>query len=94
LNVLVVDDGVTLRGYDCREVVRVEEPEGLADMPFVVRFGRAGAERELGCMSVLGFYTLAAADIRPLPAALKDRMTQGESPWAVGIIPGGLCLLY
>lgn len=94
MNVLVVNDGVTLRGYDCREVVRVEEPAGLNDLPFVVHFGRAGVERELGCLSVLGFYPLSASDIRPLPAVLKERMTPGEVPWAVGITPGGLCLLY
>lgn len=94
MNVLVIDDGFSLRGYDCREVVRVEEPEGLSDMPFVVRFGRAGAERELGCLSVLGFFTLSASDIRPLPAVLKERLDPADAPWAVAITPGGLCLLY
>jgi hypothetical protein len=94
VNVLVIDDGFALRGYDCREVLRVEEPAGLSDMPFVVHFGRAGAERELGCLSVLGFFTLSAGDIRPIPAVLKERMNPGEAPWAVGITPGGLCLLY
>lgn len=94
LNILLVDDGLTLRGYDCREVVRVDEPSELSDYPFVVRFGRAGAEREFGCMNVLGFQHLSAADIRPLPAVLKERMNPGEAPWAVGITPEGLCLLY
>lgn len=94
MNVLVIDDGFSLRGYDCREVVRVEEPEGLGDMPFVVHFGRAGAERELGCLSVLGFFNLSAADIRPLPAVLKERLDPADAPWAVGITPGGLCLLF
>lgn len=94
MNVLVIDDGTTLRGYDCKEVVRVDEPSGLNDYPFVVRFGRRGEERELGCMNVLGFFPLAASDIRPLPAVLKERMTADGAPWAVGIIPQGLCLLY
>jgi hypothetical protein len=94
VNVLVVDDGRTLRGYDCREVLRVDEPNDLRDLPFVVRFGRAGAERELECLNIVGFYTLTASDVRPLPAVLKDRMGPGESPWGVGITPGGLCLLY
>ncbi len=94
MNVLVIDDGMTLRGYDCREVVRVEEPTDLSDLPFVVHFGRAGVKRELGCMQVLGFHTLSASDIRPLPAVLKERMSQDDMPWAVGITPNGLCLLY
>jgi hypothetical protein len=94
VNVLVVDDGITLRGYDCREVLRVDEPVELSDMPFIVRFGRGGAKRELGCLKVLGFHALSAADIRPLPAVLKERMIPGEAPWAVGITPSGLCLLY
>ena len=94
MNVLVIDDGDTLRGYDCREVVRVDELSGGGELPFVVHFGRAGNTWELCCKNVLGFYPLSAADVRPLPTVLKERMTQGEAPWAVGITPGGLCLLY
>ncbi|HEY3488739.1 MAG TPA: hypothetical protein VGK27_01310 [Candidatus Deferrimicrobiaceae bacterium] len=94
MNVLVIDDGETLRGYDCREVLRVDEPAGGGELPFIVHFGRAGSTWELCCRNVLGFYPLSAADIRPLPLVLKERLTQGEGPWAVGITPGGLCLLY
>jgi hypothetical protein len=94
VNVLVVDDGQGLRGYDCREVLRVEEPQGGGELPFVVRFGREGAGRELRCRNVLGFHVLGPSDIRPVPAVLKERMTTEEKPWAVGIVSGGLCLLY
>lgn len=98
MNVLVLDDGETLRGYDCREVLGVEEmPEGAPSRErFVVRLGRTGGDRrEIRCREVIGFFPLSPHDVRPLPAALRDRMTTAEEePWAVGITAGGLCLLY
>ena len=92
---LVLDDGTAIRGYDCRDVLRVEETGkwAAARDRYVVRLGRLGAPREVRCREVLGSVALAAADVRPVPAALRDRIP-GEKPWAVGITDRGLCLLY
>ncbi len=97
MNVLVVDDGKTLRGYDCREILNVEEiqvPNAAADCDrFLVRLGRTGSRKEIRCREVVGFFPLSAREIRPVPPALRERMT-GEVPWAVGVISHGLCLLF
>lgn len=97
MNVLVVDDGTTLRGYDCRDVLNVEEIEAPIDMAendrFLVRLGRAGCRREIRCREIVGFFPLSAREIRPVPPALRERMT-GEVPWAVGVTDRGLCLLF
>jgi hypothetical protein len=97
LEVLVVDGGIGLHGYDCRDVLAVEElpptREGAAHEAFVVRLGRLGTPREIRCREVLGFFKLTPRDVRPLPAIVSERIA-GEAPWAVGIIDRGLCLLY
>lgn len=97
MNVLVIDDGTTLRGYDCREVLDVEEigePGGAEESDrFLVRLGRTGDRKEIRCREIVGFFPLSAREIRPVPAALKDRL-MGEVPWAVGVIARGLCLLF
>ncbi len=97
MNVLVVDDGTTLRGYDSREILKVEEIGGPGlpanAMRFLVRLGRSGNGKEIRCREVLGFFPLSAREIRPVPPALRERMT-GEVPWAVGVISKGLCLLF
>ena len=89
---LVVDDGAALRGYDCRDVVRVEvvagEPGG-----YLVRLGRLGSSREVACREVLGSVALSAREIRPVPEMLRERMT-GEMPWAVGLTEREIYLLY
>ncbi len=97
MNVLVVDDGTTLRGYDCREVLNVEEIEvsgetTIADR-FLVRLGRTGDGKEIRCREVLGFFPLSAREIRPVPPVLRERMA-GDVPWAVGVTARGLCLLF
>lgn len=97
MNVLVVDDGSVLRGYDCRDVLRVEEipvagSPALAEK-FLVHLGRNGRRNEVRCREVLGFFTLSAREVRPLPPALRERMA-GETPWGVGITDRGLCLLF
>jgi hypothetical protein len=97
MNVLVVDDGKTLRGYDCREVLNVEEigtPDDAAGADrFLVQLGRTGSRKEIRCRVVVGFFPLSARDIRPVPPLLRERMT-GEAPWAIGVISYGLCLLF
>jgi hypothetical protein len=97
MNVLVVDDGSTLCGYDCREVLKVEEGCGGdgAREPggFLVRMGRTGTRKEIRCREIVGFCTISARDIRPLPPALRERL-HGEIPWAVGITERGMCLLF
>jgi hypothetical protein len=99
VNILVLDDGSGLRGYDCREVLGIEEIQDPESSPpeaaFVVRLGRLGRSREIRCRQVLGFFPLAPKDVRPLPAVLAERMGGDEAPpWAVGIVESGLCLLY
>lgn len=97
MNVLVVDDGTTLRGYDSREILHVEEIGPRGESPdadrFLVHLGRTGDRREIRCREVLGFFPLSAREIRPVPPALRERLT-GEVPWAVGVISRGLCLLF
>jgi hypothetical protein len=96
LTILVLDFGDSVRGYDFRDVLCVRETDGGdPDAPgrFVVRLGRVGPSREVRCRGVLGSRVLAAADIRPVPEALRERM-EGEKPWAVGITGQGLCPLY
>ncbi len=97
MNVLVVDDGSALRGYDCRDVLDVEDDGRGPGTPeaggFLVRHGRKGERREVRCREVVGFFTLSAREIRPLPPALRERI-HGEIPWAVGITERGLCLLF
>ncbi len=95
VDLLVVDDGAALRGYDCRDVLRVEEVPGRAGSPggYLVRLGRLGPPREVACREVLGSVSLSAREIRPVPEALKDRM-QGEKPWAVGMAGREIYLLY
>lgn len=92
VDLLVVDDGAALRGYDCRDVVRVEEVAGEPG-GFLVRLGRLGPPREFGCREVLGSVTLSAREIRPIPEALRERIT-GEQPWAVGLTGREIYLLY
>ena len=94
LDVLVLDVGDAVRGYDCRDVLRVEETdEDSSRGRYVVRLGRLGAPRDVRCREILGSVALTARDIRPVPPALRDRM-EGEKPWAVGITERGICLLY
>lgn len=92
LDLLVVDDGAALRGYDCRDVVRVEEVAGEPG-GYLVRLGRLGSPREVACREVLGSVALSAREIRPVPEALRERMT-GEKPWAVGLTEREIYLLY
>lgn len=92
VDLLVVDDGTALRGYDCRDVVRVEEVAGETG-GYIVRLGRLGPPREVACREILASVALTAREIRPVPPALRDRI-EGEKPWAVGIIERGICLLY
>jgi hypothetical protein len=94
LEILVLDVGDTFRGYDCRDVLRVEETgEEASRGRYVVRLGRLGAPRDVRCREILGSVALSAREIRPVPPALRDRMV-GEKPWAVGITERGICLLY
>lgn len=95
VDLLVVDDGTALRGYDCRDVVRVEEVAGEAGstVGYLVRLGRLGPPREIVCREILEPVSLSAREIRPVPEALKGRVT-GEMPWGVGITEKRICLLY
>ncbi len=95
LEVLVLDVGDSVRGYDFRDVLGVKETgEGAGSSGrYVVSLGRLGPAREVRCREVLGSRVLAASDIRPVPAVLCERMG-GEKPWAVGITDQGVCLLY
>jgi len=92
VDLLVVDDGEALRGYDCRDVVRVEE---VAVEPggYLVRLGRLGSPREVACREVLGSVSLSAREIRPVPDVLRERIT-GEKPWAVGLAGREIYILY
>jgi hypothetical protein len=92
VDLLVVDDGKALRGYDCRDVVRVEEVAGDSG-GYIVRLGRLGPPRDIGCREVLGSVTLSAGEIRPVPEALRERIT-GDKPWAVGLTEREIYLLY
>ena len=92
VDLIVVDDGEALRGYDCRDVVRVEEVAGEPG-GYLVRLGRLGSPREVACRGVLGSLALSAREIRPVPEALRERMT-GEMPWAVGLTEREIYLLY
>ncbi len=92
VDLLVVDDGAALRGYDCRDVVRVEEVAGEAG-GYLVRLGRLGSPREVACREILGSVALSAREIRPVPEALRERIP-GEKPWAVGITEREIYLLY
>ncbi|GAB4240961.1 MAG: hypothetical protein OHK0028_19260 [Deltaproteobacteria bacterium] len=95
IELLVLDDGEGIRGYDCRDVLRVEAVagDGGAAQGYRVRLGRLGPPREVACRGVLGSVSLSAREIRPVPAVLKERM-KGEVPWAVGMTERGLYLLY
>lgn len=95
IELILLDDGTAIRGYDCRDVVRVEEVPGRAETPggYLLRLGRLGPPREVACREVLGSVSLSARDVRPVPEVLRDRMT-GEKPWAVGITQQRICLLY
>lgn len=96
LEILVVDDGNGLRGYDCRDILGMDEivsPDAAGRDEVVVRLGRLGTPREIRGREVLGFFALTPKDVRPLPPILAGRIA-GEAPWAVGIIDRGLCLLY
>ena len=92
VDLFVVDDGGALRGYDCRDVVRVEEAAGEAG-GYLVRLGRLDPPREIVCREVLGSVALSAREIRPVPEALRERIP-GEKPWAVGLTERELYLLY
>ena len=92
VDLLVIDDGAALRGYDCRDVVRVEVVAGGAG-GYLVRLGRLGSPREVACREVLGSVALSTREIRPVPETLRERMT-GEMPWAVGLTERGMYLLY
>ena len=96
LEILVLDFGDSVRGYDFRDVLGVKEAgveSADPDGRFVVNLGRLGPAREVRCREVLGSRELSARDIRPVPEALCERM-EGEKPWAVGITGQGICLLY
>ena len=95
VDLLVIDDGTALRGYDCRDVVRVEELPGGTGSPegYLVRLGRLGPPREIACREILESVSLSAREIRPVPEVLKERVT-GEMPWGVGITEQRICLLY
>ena len=95
LDLLVLGDGTAIRGYDCRDVVHVKEVPGERGAPggYLVRLGRLGSRREVVCREVLGSMALSAREIRPVPEALRERMT-GEKPWAVAITERGIFLLY
>jgi len=94
LEFLVLDVGDAIRGYDCRDVLRVEETgEEPSRGRYVVHLGRLGSTRDVRCREIVGSVTLSAGEIRPVPPALRDRM-EGEKPWAVGITERGICLLY
>jgi len=95
VDLLLVDDGTALRGYDCRDVLRVEEVPGRAGSPggYLVRLGRVGPPREVACREILGSVSLSAREIRLVPEVLKERVT-GEMPWGVGITEQRICLLY
>ena len=95
IDLLVLDDGTSLRGYDCRDVVRVEEVPGAEGSPegYMVRLGRLGPPREIACREILESVSLSARDIRPVPEVLKERV-RGEMPWGVGITEQRICLLY
>lgn len=95
LDLLVLDDGASIRGYDCRDVVRVEEVAGERGAPggYRVQLGRLGSHREVACREILGSVALSAREIRLVPEALRERMT-GEKPWAVGVTERGIFLLY
>ena len=71
VDLLLVDDGAALRGYDCRDVVRVEEVAGEPG-GYLVRLGRLGLPREIACREVLGSVALSAREIRPVPEVLLD----------------------
>ena len=92
VDLLVVDDGAGFRGYDCRDVVRVEEVAGEAG-GYLVRLGRLGSPREVACREVLGSVTLSPREIRPVPEVLRERIP-GEKPWAVGLTGREIYLLY
>ena len=92
VDLLVVDDGAALRGYDCRDVVRVEEAGGEPG-GYLVRLGRLGSPREVACREVLGSVALSTREIRPVPEVLRERIT-GEKPWAVGLTGREIYLLY
>ena len=95
LELLVLDDGAAIRGYDCRDVVHVKEVPGESDAPggYLVQLGRLGSRREVVCREVLGAMSLSAREIRLVPEALRERMT-GEKPWAVAVTERGIFLLY
>jgi len=95
LDLLVLDDGASIRGYDCRDVVRVEEVAGERGGPggYRVQLGRLGSHREVACREILGSLALSAREIRLVPEVLRERMT-GEKPWAVGVTERGIFLLY
>ncbi|MHB1012258.1 MAG: hypothetical protein ACYC37_05055 [Desulfobacteria bacterium] len=92
IDLLVVDDGASLRGYDCRDVVRVEEVAGEAG-GYLVRLGRLGSPREVACREIIGSVALSAGKIRPIPEVLRERIT-GEKPWAVGLTEREMYMLY
>jgi hypothetical protein len=92
VDLLVVDDGEALRGYDCRDVVRVEEVAGET-RGYLVRLGRLGSPRAVACREVLASVSLSAREIRPVPEVLRERIT-GEGPWAVGLAGREIYLLY
>jgi len=95
VDLLVIDDGTSLRGYDCRDVVRVEEVPAEAGSPggYLVRLGRLGPPRQIACREILESVSLSAREIRPVPEVLRVRMT-GEMPWGVGVREQRICLLY
>ena len=92
IDLLVVDDGVALRGYDCLDVVRVEEVAGDAG-GYLVRLGRLDSPREVACREILGSIALSARELRPVPEALRERIA-GDKPWAVGLTEREIYLLY
>lgn len=95
LDLLVLDDGAAIRGYDCRDVVRVKEVAGEHGAPggYLVQLGRLGSHREVACRKILGSVALSAREIRLVPEVLRERMS-GEKPWAVGVTERGIFLLY
>jgi hypothetical protein len=95
IEALVVDDGEGLVGLDCREVLSVEEGEQDGPFRYRVRLGRRGGEeRLLPCRDVVGFLPLSRETVRPVPTVLAERLPPSRRPWAVGIHPRGVFLLY
>lgn len=96
MEVIVARQGGALVGFDCRDVVGVEDAEG-GGIPgsgaVRLRLGRRGHPRTVAGLTIVGFFRITARELRPVPWVLRERMT-GEIPWGVALILPGICLLY